>query len=74
MNIEQFKIYRARIRYHRMDDLKPDALPDGICLTVRAMWMADDDEKFAGQWIFEPVERGYWLPECDLELIEKASA
>lgn len=74
MNIRQFKTYRARIRYHRTDDLKPDALPDGIAVTVRAMWQQGDDEKFPGQWIFEPLWGGYWLPECDLEIIGKAPA
>jgi hypothetical protein len=37
------------------------------------MWIADDDEKFSGEWIFEPVERGYWLPERDLEFLTEAN-
>lgn len=67
--IQQFKKYKARIKYHRTDDLQPDALPDGMELIVWAMWMADDGEKFAGEWIFEPEDRGLWLPECDLEIM-----
>lgn len=72
--IQQFKKYKARIKYHRTDDLQPDALPDGLELIVRAMWMAEPDEKFAGEWIFEPVERGYWLPERDLEIMHEVWA
>lgn len=71
--IQQFKKYQARIKYHRTDDLQPDALPDGLELIVRAMWIAEPDEKFAGDWIFEPVERGYWLPERDLEIMHEIS-
>lgn len=73
MQFEIYQKYRARIRYHRTDDLQPDALPDGTELIVWAMWIADDDENFAGEWIFEPVERGYWLPERDLEFLTEAN-
>lgn len=73
IEIQQYAKYRARIRYHRTDDLQPEALPDGTELTVRAMWIADDDEKFAGEWIFEPVDRGLLLPERDLEIIEEVA-
>jgi len=73
MIIEQYQKYTARIRYHRTDDLQPDALPNGITVTVRAMWIQDDGKKFAGQWIFEPLPEGLWLPDCDLEIIEKSN-
>ena len=69
--IQQYKKYKARIKYHRTDDLQPDALPDGMELIVRAMWIQDNGEKFAGDWIFEPEDRGLWLPERDLEIMHE---
>ena len=74
IKIEQYKKYVARIRYHRTDDLQPDALPDGTELLVRALWVAEPEEKFAGEWIFEPADRGLWLPERDLEIIQEVQA
>lgn len=70
IEIIQFAKYRVRIQYHRTDDLQPGALPNGTELIARAMWRADDGEKFAGDWIFEPDGKGLWLPERDLEIIE----
>lgn len=72
IQIEQYKKYSARIRYHRTDDMQPDALPNGTELIVRALWIADPDEKFAWDWIFEPIDRGYWLPERDLQILGPA--
>lgn len=70
MEIEQYRKYAARIKYHRSDNLKPDSAPDGTNVTVTAMWLSGDDEPCPGQWVFLPDDGGYWLPECDLEIIE----
>jgi hypothetical protein len=64
--IEQFKYYTAIINYHKINDLKENTLPNRTKVYVRPVWKAEDDEKFAGDWIFEIAENEYWLPERDL--------
>lgn len=67
--IEVYKTYRARIKYHRTDDLLPDSLPDGTEITVRALFKSDENDRYPGQWTFEVDGSEYWLPECDLEIL-----
>jgi len=70
MDIEQFDCFKAKVKYHRTDDLKKGAPKNGSIVYIQAVWTAQENEKFATQWIFEVVDSMYWLPECDLELIE----
>lgn len=37
---------------------------------MQAVWIADEGEKFAGDWVFMPINGGYNLPERDLQIIE----
>jgi len=43
----------------------------GIEVYLQAIWIVDYDEKFAGQMIFQPTERVYWIPEWDLIITEE---
>ena len=69
MKIEQFDCFKARIKYHRTDDLKPDALPDRTEVHVQALWIGEEDEKFKGDWIFSCAEMNLWVPERDLKIL-----
>lgn len=71
MKIEQFDCFRAKVSYHRTDDLKSGAAPDGSIVSVIALWFADSGEKFTGDWIFSIAQGYLWVPERDLELIER---
>lgn len=74
MKPESYKRYKARIQYHRTDDLRPETLarlPEGTLVDVLALWVADDGEKFAGDMIFSTDADPYWIPERDLILIEE---
>lgn len=75
MKAEVHGTYKARVKYHRTDDLRQDGkIPDdGAEIEVRAMYRHDSDESFPGQMIFLPVDERYsfWLPECDLEILEE---
>ena len=64
--INQFYYYKGIINYHRTDDLRPGSLPNGTEVLLQVLWMADEDERFAGQWIFQPSSGTGWLPQCDL--------
>lgn len=68
---EQYKYYKGRIKYHRTDDLRPESLPNGSEVHLQAMWIAEDDERFAGDMIFQPAEEHHWLPERDLEILNE---
>lgn len=70
MNAEQFKYYRAKIKYHRTDDLRPDALPDGSEVYVCCLWIADENERYAGEYIFSVAGSEWKLPGRDL-ILEK---
>ena len=67
--VEQYKYYKGKIKYHRTDDLRPESLPNGSEVHLQAMWIADDDERYAGDVIFQPAEEHHWLPERDLEIL-----
>jgi hypothetical protein len=71
IKIKQYHHYRAIIKYHRTDDLKPDAIENGIEVFVQACWVAEDAERFPGDMIFLPNLGHYTLPERDLEIIEE---
>lgn len=62
--IEINKFYLAEIKYHRTDDLKQGALPNGSIIHVRS---ADMD----GQVIFYPAEHPLWISEKDLIFIKE---
>lgn len=74
MKIEQFDCFVAWINYHRTDDLKTNALDDGDKVHVMALWIAEPDDNFAGDWIFEVAESMYTLPQRDLEFIKRISS
>jgi hypothetical protein len=71
MEIEQYKCYNAKIEYKRTDDLRPEALPNGSNVIVKALWIADENENYAGQWIMMPANGHHWLPQCDLIIKEE---
>ena len=70
MQIELGNYYRAKIKYHRTNDLKPNSLPDNSIILIRADWIAEKGEKFEGEFIFTPAITGLWLPQRDLEILE----
>ena len=73
MEIEALKKYKAKVNYHRTDDLRDNVPPNGEIIEVEAYWLMDEDDNFPGEWAFQPRDRkyGYWLPQRDLEIIEK---
>ncbi len=71
MKIEQLKYYKAKVNYHRVDDLKPDSLPNGSEIIVQALWRAGEDEKYPGDWVFS--SDGYNYPARDLMIISNVS-
>ena len=68
---EQHKYYKGKIKYHRTDDLRQGSLPYGSVVHLKALWIAADDERFAGDMIFQPAEEHHWLPERDLEILSE---
>jgi len=71
MEIQQFACFKATVNYHRTDDLKDNVAPDKANVLVQALWIAEDDENFNGDWIFDVAEYKYNLPQRDLVLLEK---
>jgi len=69
--IEQFKFYKAIIDYSTTHDLRENTLPNGSLTHVQSLWIAEPDERFSGDMIFQPAESPFWIPERDLkDLIE----
>lgn len=73
MEIELNSYYKGVINYKRVDNLKPEALPNGSDVHVCAMYFAEDSEKYAGQMILQVAENGLTLPQEDLIITEKCS-
>lgn len=71
MRITQYKTYKATIDYHRTDDLKPESLKNGSEILIEALWIADKEENYAGDWIFMPAIAPHWLPERDLKILQE---
>ncbi len=74
MEIDQYSCYKAKVNYHRTDDLKEGSPLNGEEIIVQAVWIADKGEKFEGQWIFMPSVHGFWLPACDLIIMDKVDS
>jgi len=73
MNVELYNYYNAVINYHRTDDLKPDVTPNESETIVSCVWIADENEKFAGEYIFTDAKTGYNMPLRDLNLISEST-
>ena len=71
MEIKQHHYYRAQINYHRTDDLKKHAAPNGEKVLVYACWVADDDERYSGDFIFSIARYIFNIPERDLEITQE---
>jgi hypothetical protein len=66
----------ARFQPRVVDDLMPDLEKaigsDAVFTYTRQM---DEDEPFPGEWVLKTDDErfgGYWIPECDLEIIEES--
>lgn len=63
----------------RTDDLKPEVVPFiGHVLMFEAVWIIDHECDYNGQWAMAPTRETFdlgfhvaWVPECDLDVIEK---
>lgn len=71
MKAEVGKFYKLLVKYHRTDDLREGAVPNGSTIFANAVWIADNDENFSGDVIFQPAECSFWIPERDVEVIEE---
>jgi len=69
--IQKYGYYKAKIKYHRTDDLRPKALPDGSDVHVNAVWIAEEGERFEGDMIFSVAEDYHNLPQRDLIIGEQ---
>jgi hypothetical protein len=69
--IEQFKFYKARIDYSTTHDLRENTLPNGSLTHLQSLWIADYDERFSGDMIFQPAESPFWIPERDLNILNE---
>jgi hypothetical protein len=65
----------ARFQPRVVDDLMPGLAnvigTDAVFTYTRQM---DEDEPFPGEWVLKTDDErfgGYWIPECDLEIIEE---
>ena len=68
-----YKCYKGIVKYHRIDDLQEGSPKNGSIVHLDAMWIADSDERFAGDVILRPAESCYWLPERDVDITEEIS-
>lgn len=71
MQLEQYKFYRAKINWHRTDDLAEYAPDNNEEVLVHALWIADEDEKFNGDWMLQMSRYLGLIPERDLEIIKE---
>jgi len=74
MKIEKYEKYKVKLNYHRMDDLRDGVTPNGETTIVEAVWVAEDDEQFAGEQIFIDGKTGYHLPMRDIIILEKSTS
>ena len=65
----------ARFQPKVVDDLMPGLADvigtDTVFTYTRQM---DEDEPFPGEWVLKTDDErfgGYWIPECDLDIIEE---
>ena len=72
--IEKYKYYKGIINYHKCDDLKSEALPNGSIVHLKYMWTASEDEQFSGDIIFQPAEGIYWIPQRDLQILHEITS
>lgn len=71
MKLKPYCYYKGKVNYHRTDDLKPDALPNGTEVHLQYLWVCDEDSMFDGDIAFEAAESVYWLTERDLIITEQ---
>ena len=77
MEIECYTKYRAKVNYHRIDNLRKEVPKNGDIINVESMWLMDEEDPFPNTFTFKVLddklkwsaEFPYWLPECDLEII-----
>lgn len=73
MTIESFKYYKAKVNYHRTDDLAEYAPDNGTIVLVSANWIADEDETFSGDWMFRMSRYFGNIPQRDLQILQEVS-
>lgn len=73
MTIESFKYYKAKVNYHRTDDLAEYAPDNGTIVLVSSQWVADEDETFKGDWMFSMSRYFGNIPQRDLNILEEIS-
>jgi hypothetical protein len=66
MKIEQYGYYRGFLNYQRTDNLRPGFLPIGTTVHLQALWIAENNEMYAGQMIYSSAEIPFLIPEEDL--------
>lgn len=71
MDIQPFDCFKAKVKYHRTDDIKDGCPENGEEIIVEAAWLMEKGESFEGEFAFNPSRYIYWLPQRDLELIER---
>jgi hypothetical protein len=77
MEIEHYTKYKAKVNYHRTDNLRPNVPENGAIINVETMWLMDKDDPFPDEFTFKVLdedlkwsrESPLWLPQRDLEII-----
>lgn len=70
MEVEQHKYYLGRINY-LSDDLKSEALPNGLYAKFHAIWQLQEGERFAGDFAMYPAEAPHWIPSREVIILKE---
>jgi hypothetical protein len=73
MEIDYLSCFKGRIKYQSLDDLKPDALPNGSIGHFMATFRMYEGESYPEEWAMLSAEGRYWIPSSEIELLEEIS-